>query len=582
MQGATPDVQRIPVAPFTLWAHAAGPRIALQKKLAIGAVNDPLEHEADRVADRVMRMPDPAPVSTSSAGANTLQRKCSCGGSGSCEECQKKKLQRSATTSAATGFAPPMVHDVLRSSGQPLDSATRSFFEPRFGYDFSAVRVHTGARAAESARAVNAAAYTVGNHMVLGASENASSPANQRLWAHELAHVLQHRSGGGGDGSSTTALSISQPGDPGEHQADRIADSVLSRSTPEIPSPSRAMLSRQPLQPGNKNTCATVCASLALIRYAVQEICQISGENDPKCTANRKKFADNESKAAASKCNCPDPRTDAEAKLPAKFPSTGIRVIGSGSPGLLGILSDCTGLPLKIDAGQVLQQDSASKAGKAKSATAKSKLASFLTAAGGVIVDTDPTAPAVEIGGFHGETPGYQQIDVGNIQLLAGASGVQGGLSACDAVMHEISEAVAGRQASLKPGGTNADAAFAPAHAEGIKVESAVRKELGLPLRPKDSDGDLVLVGNESPTKLVILETTIYGKGKNLKTQLTVARIVLPAVGATAGDNQVVASTVIDGEIHFKTPLEAVAVFNKYATQLGLKPIPVPVPEKKK
>ena len=91
----------------------------------------------------------------------------------------------------------------------------------------------------------------------------------------------------------------------------------------------------------------------------------------------------------------------------------------------------------------------------------------------------------MEIGGFHGETPGYQQIDVGNIQLLAGASGVQGGLSACDAVMHEISEAVAGRQASLKPGGTNADAAFAPAHAEGIKVESAVRKELGCSSPPE-------------------------------------------------------------------------------------------------
>ena len=110
-------------------AHGAGSRIALQKKLTIGAVKDPLEHEADRVADRVMRMPDPAPVSTSSASADTLQRKCSCGGSGggTCDECQNKKLQRSATTSAATGFAPPMVHDVLRSSGQPLDFATRSF-----------------------------------------------------------------------------------------------------------------------------------------------------------------------------------------------------------------------------------------------------------------------------------------------------------------------------------------------------------------------------------------------------------------------------------------------------------------------
>jgi len=190
MQGATPDVQRIPVAPFTLRAHAAGPRIALQKKLAIGAVNDPLEHEADRVADRVMRMPDPAPVGasvadTSSTGANTLQRKCSCGGSGSgsgtCEECKKKKLQRSASAAATSGFAPPIVHDVLRSSGQPLDSATRSYFEPRIGMDLSGVRTHTDSRADQSAQAVNAVAYTSGRDIVFRAGAYVQSLLETRL-----------------------------------------------------------------------------------------------------------------------------------------------------------------------------------------------------------------------------------------------------------------------------------------------------------------------------------------------------------------------------------------------------------------
>src|SRR5271154_1478562 len=197
MQGATPDVQRIPVAPFTLRAHAAGPRIALQKKLAIGAVNDPLEHEADRVADRVMRMPDPAPVGTSaagasSAGANTLQRKCSCGGSGTCEECKKKKLQRSASAAPTTGYAPPIVHDVLRSSGQPLESATRSYFEPRIGMDLSGVRTHTDSRADQSAQAVNALAYTSGRDIVFRAGAYAPATASGgRLLAHELAHVAQ-------------------------------------------------------------------------------------------------------------------------------------------------------------------------------------------------------------------------------------------------------------------------------------------------------------------------------------------------------------------------------------------------------
>ncbi len=197
MQGATPEVQRIPVAPFTSRAHGAGSQIPLQKKLAIGAVNDPLEHEADRVADRVMRMPDPAPVGTSAAGtsaagANTLQRKCSCGGSGSCEECKKKKLQRSASATATTGFAPPIVHDVLRSSGQPLDSATRSFFEPRLGMDLSGVRTHTDSRADQSAQAVNALAYTSGRDIAFRAGAYAPSTASGgRLLAHELAHVAQ-------------------------------------------------------------------------------------------------------------------------------------------------------------------------------------------------------------------------------------------------------------------------------------------------------------------------------------------------------------------------------------------------------
>jgi hypothetical protein len=193
MQGATPDVQRIPVAPFTSPAHGAGARIPLQKKLAIGAVNDPLEHEADRVADRVMRMPDPTPVGTSAAGTNTLQRKCSCGGgSSTCDECKKEKLQRSASAAATSGFAPPIVHDVLRSSGQPLDSATRSYFEPRLGMDLSGVRTHTDSRADQSAQAVSALAYTSGRDIAFRAGAYAPSTASGgRLLAHELAHVAQ-------------------------------------------------------------------------------------------------------------------------------------------------------------------------------------------------------------------------------------------------------------------------------------------------------------------------------------------------------------------------------------------------------
>ena len=89
-------------------------------------------------------------------------------------------------------MAPPIVHDVLSSPGQPLDPATRSFMEPRFSHDFSGVRVHTDGRAAASAREVSANAYTVGPNIVFGAGQFApGTHEGRRLIAHELTHVVQ-------------------------------------------------------------------------------------------------------------------------------------------------------------------------------------------------------------------------------------------------------------------------------------------------------------------------------------------------------------------------------------------------------
>lgn len=91
-----------------------------------------------------------------------------------------------------TGEPPQGVHDVLRSLGQPLDPATRTFIEPRFGRDFSSVMVHTDAKAAESARALNAQAYTIGRDVIFGASQySPSTYAGRQLLAHEMAHVVQ-------------------------------------------------------------------------------------------------------------------------------------------------------------------------------------------------------------------------------------------------------------------------------------------------------------------------------------------------------------------------------------------------------
>jgi len=179
------DFSRIP-----LHSPTAG---TIQTKLAINKPGDEYEQEADRVSEQVMRMPEPQ-----------LQRSCACGGG--CPECQTEqpvsepeRLQTKRVGSGDLGqtAAPPIVHEVLRSPGQPLDVCTRAFFEPRFGHDFSRVRVHTGASAAVSARSVGAQAFTVGNSIVFGSGEFAPHhSAGRRLLAHELTHTVQQGAAG--------------------------------------------------------------------------------------------------------------------------------------------------------------------------------------------------------------------------------------------------------------------------------------------------------------------------------------------------------------------------------------------------
>lgn len=163
---------------------------------------------------------------------NLLQRQCACGGapgfSGECEECRKKRqgtLQRAAANRATVIRAPSIVNDVLRSSGNPLDLSTRTFMEPRFNHDFSRVRVHVDNRADESARAVNALAYTVGQHIVFGAGRYAPhSHDGQRLIAHELTHTIQQ----GNSSPTSWPLNISSPQDAAEQEAGHASTALMS------------------------------------------------------------------------------------------------------------------------------------------------------------------------------------------------------------------------------------------------------------------------------------------------------------------------------------------------------------------
>lgn len=141
----------------------SGVPLRLQTKLVVGDSQDPLEREADRVADAALGLPDGAPpIAASSSGSTT----------------------------ASETLAPNIVHKALASPGRPLDTAKRAFFEPRFERDFSEVRVHSGATAAASAAAIGARAYAVGSDIVFGAAQE-----ERNLLAHELAHVAQQNAG---------------------------------------------------------------------------------------------------------------------------------------------------------------------------------------------------------------------------------------------------------------------------------------------------------------------------------------------------------------------------------------------------
>jgi flagellar motor protein MotB len=222
--------------------------LGIQAKLKIGEPNDKYEQEADRVADQVMRMPEPQvqrvcpkceedlqrqpiepekeeeetlqtkaianrlssliqrqaepaeeeedeevmqPKRLSSSVASTLQRQVEPE-----EGAEEETLQAKTNANQHNVMSTPLQNRItaLRGNGQPLAQSERAFFEPRFGTDFSQVRIHTGSQAAETARAVNARAFTLGRDIVFGAGQyQAHSTAGKNLLAHELTHVVQQQ-----------------------------------------------------------------------------------------------------------------------------------------------------------------------------------------------------------------------------------------------------------------------------------------------------------------------------------------------------------------------------------------------------
>ena len=178
-----------------------------------------------------------------------LRRACACGQhmakGEECDDCKKTKsnLRRHAARSGPAGSVPPSVYEVVHSNGQPLDRSIRAFMEPTFGYDFSQVRIHTDHSAAESARAVDALAYTVGRDVVFAAGQyRPETSTGRRLLAHELTHVVQqHRSAN----HAPQHLQIGPSDDPFEREAQALADSAVAGNRSASHSESGSMVRRQ-------------------------------------------------------------------------------------------------------------------------------------------------------------------------------------------------------------------------------------------------------------------------------------------------------------------------------------------------
>jgi Domain of unknown function (DUF4157) len=251
------DFSRMPV-------HAPSP-LSARPKLAVDTPGDSHEQEADRVSEQVMRMPE-----------SRLRLACACGGASASPQTGKaghghERLQMKRVGPGVQGpsEAPSGAHEVLRSPGRPLDVPTRAFMEPRFGHDFSRVRIHADAEAAQTARQLHASAYTSGDHIVFAEGRFApSTPGGARLLAHELVHVIQ----GAGQG----AVLRRQP-DPNNLQADearlrvRIVDtlettksSAIDAMASAIERGDRAYLRRLGLSPRQINHLLNHTAQFAM------------------------------------------------------------------------------------------------------------------------------------------------------------------------------------------------------------------------------------------------------------------------------------------------------------------------------
>ena len=243
------DFSRIPV-------HA-GARSNIQPKLKVNAPGDQYEQEADRVADQVMKMPDPAwptqqhsmnvPAPCRTAADKVMRQpnpretekeidiekrrtmlKLVCP---ECEDLLQAKEASSEGVRVSTEFESQI--ESVKGEGIPLPESVRAYFEPKFGYDFSNVKIHSNARAGDTARRMNALAYTMGRHIVFAPGQFAPySHEGKKLLAHELTHVVQQSASSRLSDMASTFATKTNSG--GELPQESIVSSIARQSDRDL------------------------------------------------------------------------------------------------------------------------------------------------------------------------------------------------------------------------------------------------------------------------------------------------------------------------------------------------------------
>src|SRR6266545_2100465 len=289
---------------------------------AISPAQDAYEQEADRVAEQVLAMD---PQKTADVPGSAVPHKTE------------------GVTPALR--APAAVREVLQSEGQPLAPEARAFLEPRFGNDFGHVRVHTGSRAAESARQINALAYTVSNHVVFGAGRyEPGTSTGRRLLAHELTHVLQQEAG-------TRATHAQKAEDPTAEGGEYGVDDAIARLELAL-STADAALADPTLDPGKRSLIERQVERLTPLLDQLPDARGTEGEDivfdfDPDLRENEINPGDADRSIAELFAESPE-------EAPEEVPETDE---GSGGPDFLQATAQPGGLRVTPLASPVVQRD---------------------------------------------------------------------------------------------------------------------------------------------------------------------------------------------------------------------------------